>query len=155
MTNERSTNPDERLADFTDRLMAGETPDKAAASDLDRDLASLQETVEHAWRAFQAPQPDPAMRNRIRSRLAAEWLENSPQTQNQKKDWLSSRKKNQVFLLRLTALIVVLAIVVGIVAPKLNPVLAGAAQNKGGVVLIVGVVLVVLVLVLLWQSRKP
>lgn len=155
MKNERKPNLDERLADFTDRLMAGEAADKAAASDADRELASLQETVEKAWRNLRAPQPDSAMRNRIRSGLAAEWLEKGPQAQGKKKGWISPREKNRIFLLRLTAVVAILGIAALVVAPKIDMYLTGATQSKGGVILIGGIVVAVLVLILLWPSRKP
>jgi hypothetical protein len=154
MTDERNMTLDDRLADFTDRLMAGETAEQAAASDAGRELASLQETVERTRRVLQAPQPDSSLQNRIRSRLAAEWLKTGPQAQGKRKEWTSPGKRNQVFLLRLTVVVALLAIAAVLVAPKIDTFLTGAAQNQGGVMLIGGVILIILILILIWPSRK-
>jgi hypothetical protein len=155
MTNNKRIRLEERLADFTDRLMAGETPDKPAASDSDRDIECLQETIEKAQRVFHATQPDLTLQNRIRARLAAEWHSRGPQVQGEKNGWLSSRKKKQVLFLRFAALAAVIIIMAGLIAPKVETVLPGASQNKGVALIIVGVVLVALVLILFWSPRKP
>jgi hypothetical protein len=155
MTDKKKNRLEDRLADFTDRLMAGETPDKPAASASGQDLESLQETVEKAQRVFRAAQPDIALQNRIRARLAAEWHKAGPRVQSEKHGWLSSRKKNQVLLLRLVALTATIAIMVGVAAPKVDTILPGAAQNMGVAVIVVLVVVAVVALILFWSPRKP
>jgi hypothetical protein len=155
MTDKKRIRLEERLADFTDRLLAGETPDKPVASGSDRDFEGLQETVEKAQRVFHAAQPDTALQNRIRARLAAEWHKSGPQVQAKKENWFSSRKKKQVLLLRFAALTAVITVMAGLIAPKVDTVLPGASQNKGVALIIVGLVLVILVLILFWSPRKP
>ncbi len=154
MTDERTPNLDERLADFTDRLMAGETAEQAAASDAGRELASLQETVEKALRAMRVPPPEAEIRNRIRTRLAAEWLEKGPPAQERNVKWVSSRERNRKFLLRLAAVAAVLAIAAVLVAPKIDTLLTGAAQKKEGLIIIGGIFLIVLLVILIWPTRK-
>jgi hypothetical protein len=70
--------PEERLADFTDRLMAGEIPQDAATREADVELSQLQETVRRVREAFPPRKPDTAMQNRIRARLTAELRKNRP-----------------------------------------------------------------------------
>lgn len=146
---------EERLADFTDQLMDGEMPADGRASVPDQAFEELRETVARARRGFQARQPDPTLRNRIRARLAAEWRKSGPQVQTEKKGWILPEKKKQLFVLRLTMVMAALAVLAGFVAPKVDGVLSGASQNKGAALIIVGVVLVILVLVLFWSPRKP
>jgi hypothetical protein len=155
MTDKLSPRLDERLADFTDRLLAGEIPERPAASAPDRELEQLQETVRLARRAFRVADPDPALRNRIRTRLAAEWQRSGPPAPAGQTAWLSARKRRQVWLFRLAAVTAGLALLAALLAPRIETVLPGAAEDKTGVGLLIAAGLSVLVLILFWISRKP
>ncbi|KAF0107200.1 MAG: hypothetical protein FD146_2041 [Anaerolineaceae bacterium] len=70
--------PEDRLADFTDRLMAGEIPQEAATREADGELFQLQETARRVREAFPPRKPDTAMQNRIRANLTAELRRSRP-----------------------------------------------------------------------------
>jgi hypothetical protein len=144
---------EERLADLTDRLLAGEPPD-APAGLAERELAALQATVERTRQALPAQPPDPVVRERIWGRLAAEWHRSNLQAGTKKTDWLSSRRRHQLLLLRVGIPVAVVVLLVGLLAPQLGSDLSGAAQNSSELLLLAGALLLILVIVVFWFNRK-
>ena len=70
---------DEQIVEFTDRLLEAQAGDVEISDD--PELHSLQETILWMAEAVEKDQPDPAMANRIRTNLAAEWHKSHPQVQ--------------------------------------------------------------------------
>src|SRR5262245_37065095 len=68
---------DDALARFTDRLLGGESSDSTTS---DLELHDLQVTASQAARVLKASPPEPAMAQRIRANLAAEWQRTMPVT---------------------------------------------------------------------------
>jgi hypothetical protein len=153
MTAKNRIRIEERLADLTDRLLAGEPPDSPAGL-AERELAALQATVERTRRVLQAQSPDPAVRERIWSRLAAEWHRGNLQAGTKKTDWLSSRRRNQLLLLRVGIPVGVVLFLAGFLVRQFDSGLAGAAQNDSGILSLIGGMLLLVVLVVFWFVRK-
>jgi hypothetical protein len=154
MADKNKTLLDERLADFTDRLLAGENLDQPAAVDSDGELEALQTTVRRARSALHVEGPDAELRNRIRARLAAEWQRSGPSARGDAGGWRSARGRSRVFVLRFAGLAALLAILAGVLAPRIGVVLPGAAKDTQGVLVGIGALLVILSLIVLWLSRK-
>jgi|GEM_PF-2443661 len=68
---------DDALASFTDRLLGGESSESTTS---DSEFRDLQVTASQLARALKASPPDPAMAQRIRASLAAEWQRTMPVT---------------------------------------------------------------------------
>lgn len=100
---------DGRLADFADRLLAGEIEQEAVRRGSDPELAQMQETLQHLRKTFPPQQTDPEMRNRIRARVAAKWHKTSFPVRNAKQNFLpSNRTLNLGFAIGAVAIIVLL-----------------------------------------------
>lgn len=144
----------DKLADFTDCLLEGQTADDAIPA-ADRDLAQLIKTVEFVNRAGPTPRdPEPALKNRIRANLSAKWHLYGPAVQDQQRGWRSSRQKTQTLILRYAVIAVLVAFVAGLVAPQFETVLPGAAQSQGIASGIVLVLMAVVGLIFFFSSRR-
>jgi hypothetical protein len=145
---------EERLADFTDSLLAGERPVQSDALESDHELDGLEKTVRSITRTIPSRQPDQGLRNRLRGRLIAEWNANRSSVRNEPVKWQSANKKRQVFV-AWSALIVVVAILIGIfMAPFINTAQPGAAQFQIGTIILTVVVLGIIGLLLWWLRNK-
>ena len=145
---------EERLADFADRLLAGEKMGQADVFEENNELKGLQETVRIMTRAFPTGQPDAGIRNRIRGKLTVEWNAIRFGVRNQPVKWQSSAKKRQVFVAWST-LIVVAIILIGIfIAPLIGLAQPGAAQFQTGTIVMVVVILGIIGLLLWWLGNK-
>lgn len=64
---------DDELAEFADRLLAGERPGELELATEDSELYELQQVVVRMHDTFGPGEPDPAMTQRIRQKLVREW----------------------------------------------------------------------------------
>ncbi len=144
-----------RLADFTDRLLSGEKMESAAAAPEERELASLEETVEAVQRSLSSLQPDVALRKRIRARLAAEWETTLPVVKRKTDVWRSSLQIRRAWLGWATVILVALVLVGVFVLPRFPAGAPGAAQAPSGLVLIILAGLGIIGLILWWHRKKP
>ena len=156
MGKRRSPSTDtERLADFTDRLMAGEEPEETAAAPEEQRLTHLQTMVSSIRRNLSPRQPDAALRNRIRARLAAEWKAAGPEVRQGPGAWRSSRQVQRSFA-AWSAAIVVTLVLVGLFSVQWLPVeVTGAAQTLGWSLSIVLAGLGIIAFIFWWHRKKP
>ncbi len=115
---------DDRLADYTDRLLRGES----LPIETDEELVRLQETVRRLHSARHTIPADPALAERIRVRLAAEWKTNPPMPRStidwspRRRSWIESlsqalkalagdRRKLSLSLVGMSLVILLLALI--------------------------------------------
>jgi hypothetical protein len=145
---------EERLADFTDSLLAGEKPEQTDTFEQDHELDGLEKTVRSITRTIPNRQPDPDLRNRLRGRLTAEWNANRSNIRNEPVMWQSANRKRQVYVARF-ALIAVVVILIGVfMAPFINTAQPGAAQFHTGTIILAVIVLGIIGLLLWWLRNK-
>jgi anti-sigma factor RsiW len=147
--NERT--PAELLADLTDRLLAGEAPERAAGAEADPELERAVKTIEALARGLPFDQPEAALRNRIRARLSREWQAGGPRKETA--GWRSARQKQQAFALRFALGAVAVLLLAVFIAPQVDTVLPATAQGGGTVFVLAAVLLGILGLVA-WLFRN-
>lgn len=141
---------DDRLADFTDRLLSGDSLRSGELDDSTIELEQLQRTVCRLHHAYPPCDVDPAMENRIRSRMLSEFRRNMPGIVNtSRKSWLSPRTL-QWGLVVTTA--VILIVILGLL-PSDAPVTPGAAGTKPIWIPLI-VFLGFFIGVIIWRFRK-
>jgi anti-sigma-K factor RskA len=151
MSNRRTRQEqDERLADFTDRLLAGEIEQEVARHEPDPELAQMQETLRRVQQAFPSQLPDAEMQNRIRARLTAEWRKNNAPVRNVQKNLLFSTRT-----LSLSLATVAVAIIILIVSflPNFQNGIAGTA-GIGTSWIPFAIFIIVIAGLIIWQLRK-
>jgi hypothetical protein len=145
---------EERLADYTDRLLTGEKPVQDDAFEPNHELAGLEKTVRSITGAVPPRQPDPGLRSRLRGRLTVEWNANRSDVRDEPVKWRSSGKKTQVYL-AWSALAAVVVILIGsFIAPLVTSAQPGAAQFQTGTIVVVVIVLGIIGLLLWWLRNK-
>jgi hypothetical protein len=142
----------DQLADFTDRLLAGEQPAGAAAPSGNRDLFQLQAAVRAIQENLPAQPPDTALSNRIRARLSAEWSANGPQVRQAPIAWRPARRAIAAWTVGIVAVLVLAGAFLFSRLPALTP---GAAQARGGALGIVLVALAIIAIIFWWRRKKP
>jgi sterol desaturase/sphingolipid hydroxylase (fatty acid hydroxylase superfamily) len=157
---------DDRLAEFTDRLMtAGDEELSLAAQD--RELRALQGTVLLLKRALVDQQPERAVAERIRARLVFEWNAAHAQAHRdarQEQSWpgrmlrgwrrqMTSRPR--AFALSYVAVSLLMLLVVLILAPSIEAVVTGTAGGSGWAPFLMAfiVMMIFVVIWLVWFRR--
>lgn len=143
----------EKLADFTDSLLDRKITEDGALLKADQDLTKLQETVKSIARSVPERDPDAAMKNRIRAKLAAEWQANGPQVRPEPGGWRSFLKSPRMYIPASVFAVLLVMLFVMVAVPGLNPVMPGAAQGKGAALFVIlfgfGIIGFIL-----WRTRK-
>ena len=143
----------ERLADFTDRLLAAQKPEAQVGPSAELGLAGLQETVRSVRRNLSPRQPDAALRDRIRARLAAEWRTTGPGS----RQGAGAPRSSRQFRRRLaawSALSLALLVLAGAFAARWLPAdLTGTAQVPGAALAVILAALAIIGF-MLWRRRK-
>lgn len=124
---------DDKLAEFTDQILAAGEPDRVPLNGVDPELAALQQTVIRLKEAVESERPDPALARRISRRLSSEWRRQQvDQPRRKRLGWLDSGSMRQPQFARLALALTMLAIVALVVfstgAPP--PALPGAAGSS-------------------------
>jgi hypothetical protein len=144
-------NPDDLLAEFTDRLLDGKTADSASSAD--PELRGLEETVLRLNQAFPKGSLDASAARRLQmdfqARLRKDGRESQPAWRS-----LRSRQSRQRFALLLTVIaVIVVLLVITPLLPVDNGGILGTAGTQGqGIGLAIG--LGALLLVFLWLARR-
>ncbi len=141
---------DDRLADFTDRLLAGEIEQDAAGREPEPELAQMQETLRRMRQVFPPLETDIAMRNRIRSRLAIEWHRNSFPVRDAKRNFIPARR---IWSLALAISTVAMIVLLVTFLPLEQTGISGAA-GTGTVLIALAIFIVVIAVLIIWQLRK-
>jgi anti-sigma-K factor RskA len=141
---------DDRLADFTDRLLAGEIEQDVTRREPDPELAQMQETLRRMRQAFPPQQANAEMRNRIRARLTTEWRKNNIPVRTAQKSFLPSNRT-----LSLSLAIGAVAIIVLLVSflPQVQTEISGTA-GIGTSWIPFAIFIIVVAGLILWQLRK-
>jgi hypothetical protein len=142
----------ERLADFTDRLLAGEQPEGPAAPSEGRELLQLEATLRSIQRNLPPRQPAAELRNRIRARLSAEWNASGPQGRRGTGPWRPART---VFAAWIAGLVTLLILAGAFLVSRLPAWVPGTAQAQGTALVIVLVALGIIAIIFLWRRQKP
>lgn len=145
----------EELANFTDSLLDGEKTARFDAPGADRELGRLQETVKAFARLAPGRDPDLVMKNRIRSKLVAEWKANGPRVRGAASGWRSSGQLRQIYATASVLVIAILVMVVVLVAPAFGEGSPGAAQIGGGAIAILLLGAGVIAFVIWRKQNKP
>ena len=142
---------DDRLADFTDRLLAGEIEQDAVSRGSDPELAQMQETLRRMRQAFPPQVTDAAMQNRMRARLAAEWRKTSfPVRNDVKRNFIPARR---TWSLALAVSVVAIIVLLVTFLPIEQTGVSGAAGI--GISWIPFAIFIIIIAVLIfWQLRK-
>ena len=141
---------DDRLADFTDRLLAGEIEQEVVRRAPDQELASLQETLQRVHRAFPPRETDPAMQNRIRGRLANEWHKNQSPGRGEKRKFIPAGRTWSLAL----AASAILVIVLFVTFLPTDPTSFSGAAGSGSFWIPLVIFLIVIAVLIFWQLRK-
>lgn len=138
------------LADFADHLLAGEIKQDAVVHDLDPELTEMKKTLRQVWQTLPDQGIDPAMQNRIRSRLTAEWRRNNSPVRNMKKrSFFSSGTWGFAFGISAVAIILLLVTFL----PTEQTTLSGAA-GTGSFWIPLAILIIVIAMLIFWQLRK-
>ena len=149
---DKPTSVDERLADYTDRLLAGDIPQEADLRDSGIELNQLQETIKRIRNAFPAKNPDPAMQNRIRINLTSELRKNKPEIGNVSRTSRVPRRTLQ-WSFAIGATIILVSILVFVPSGDLT--IPGTAGINTDLIWIpIGIVLLIIAGLIFWQVRK-
>jgi hypothetical protein len=144
----------EELADFTDRILAGEKSVETATQGADRDSVKLQETVVSLCRNTPPGEPDSILQNRVRSRLAAEWKISGPQPLEERGGWHSSRQVRRFYAFGSALVVIALSLVAVFEAPRWGVASPGAAQFQRSTVVIILVGVGIIGFIVWWYRRK-
>ncbi len=146
------TETDARLADFTDRLLGGETAPIASASD--EDLLRLQQTVLRVTHAFPPKTQTDAMAKQMLVRFKARAKREEAQAVKSSiwKRLFDFQSNPQNALLFAAVMVLVVAVVALPFLQSPGSAVAGAALTGGNFYIVAGLVLALLVVY--WFSRK-
>jgi len=159
-----TTNYDDELARFADRVIGGEQPEVPEMDGKDQELAQLMSTVVSLGRAMSADQPDPVMTRRIRANLLAEWERSGPAAEQGsfwerlrlgRKGWSSAQQRQVTSLVMAIGMVTLAIFAYALLGP--GGITGSLTGSTGGMepvntALIVGG-LVVLAGVIWWLSR--
>jgi hypothetical protein len=140
---------DDRLADFTDRLLAGKIEQDVTHRESDPELVQMQETLQQLRKAFPPAQDDAEMRNRIRARLTAEWRNNIPVQTAKKSMWFSNRTLSLSFAVAAVAIVVLIVSFL----PQGQAGISGTA-GTGATWIPLAIFLIIIAGLIFWQLRK-
>jgi hypothetical protein len=152
MINRTRRDHDTRMADLTDRLLAGEKSEAVVAAESDLELRRTQDTVQMLQRVLPDEQPNPEMKNRIRAKLAAEWNRTGPGAR-QEANWHSSRRTLVVRFAAITAIVLLAVLAAFPIGTLATPGAAGSGSLWASAI-IVGLLILVVVIWLLLKRRK-
>ena len=147
---------DNRLADFTDQVLAGEKPADFPMGE-DTALAGLAKTVLKIKSAVQQDLPDPVVENRVKKLIQKNWQQQKKSALNGASLWqrLLRRRISSRTWFQVAGAVLVLVAVVAILFPDaIKSVPATAAQNAG---ILSGVVIglaALLIIILVASNRK-
>ncbi len=160
-TEQDDHNLDDRLAEYTDRLMSMEKVEDSGLSEQDPELRSLQEMVGRLKRVLTEKQPSAATNLRLRANLIAAWRKNNPKIQREtagRPGWLESILRymrgttQRNVSLRLAFVTAIILLVIAYFTPTIGSALTGTAGIEGSwvpVAIAMGVVVVVGLIVFL------
>ena len=139
---------EERLADFTDKVLSGKTPVEQPGEDLE--LAGLAKTVEKIKSMVDRDVPDPLLAHRIDTRLKKSWQLDHAKSEKKTGFWqkiLSMRLVSRPWF-QLASVAALLVIILLFVFPdRLGNLPATAAQNPGLVFgLVIGLAAVIIII---------
>lgn len=147
---------DDRLAEFADHLMSGETPVKPGPEDAG--LQDLEHTLHRLKRLVDSDRPKPEFSSLLEMRLQRAWEEQQDRLQHERSGWLALLPgwlRQPPPVLRFTAVAVVLVIVVIALLPGDLP-LQGAAGEVVTSLLpwIASLSLIIMLVILIDTYRK-
>jgi hypothetical protein len=151
---------DDQLVEFTDRLLAGETTEEFPMDTPSTELSSYQEIVLRMKHVAGEVTPAPALREKIRARLVAEWqkagFQQAASPKIQPRGWVkSTRSGRRQFLYRLAFVMVVVLLASFFLFPHLDSGLSGASGGQSSWLYFIVIALVILLgFALWWYSRR-
>jgi hypothetical protein len=151
MSNRRNLREkDYRLADFTDRLLAGEIEQGVTHREPDPELAQMQETLKRMQQAFPSQPTNAEMQNRIRARLTAEWHKNNILVRTvRKSSFAFNRTLSLSFAIGAVAIIILLIYFI----PSVQNGISGTA-GIGATWIPFAIFIIIVVGLIFWQQRK-
>jgi len=141
---------DDRLADFTDRLLAGEIEQDAVSRGSDPELAQMQETLRRMRQAFPPQVTDAAMQNRMRARLTTEWRRNSFPVRDVKRNFIPARR---TWSLALAVSAIAIFVLLVTFLPIEQTGISGTA-GIGAAWIPFAIFIIVIAVLIFWQLRK-
>lgn len=155
---------DNQVADFVDRVLAGESLDDLATQDME--LQKYQKVIVLMGRVLEEKQPDQVIVEKVKNVVLAEWqniyLQEKAQIGNQsqiiqpRSIWRSSRNLQRYFAIGLVAISFIVIFVVYFFSPMFGTDLPGAAEqgNISAYIIFVGVILFLISIWLLRRKNK-
>ena len=147
------SNDAERLAEFTDRLLAGKQPEDPQAGAPGAELQALQALSQSIVRNLPPCIPNLPLRNHIRARLSAEWSRSGPAQRLVRPAW-------RIGAALAAAVCTVAVIVAAFFTARFPAQEPGAAQAQGPALALVlgllGVILLVALAIIVyrWLRKK-
>lgn len=155
---------DNQVADFVDRVLAGESLDELATQDME--LQKYQRVIVLMGRVLEEKQPDQVIVEKIKNVVVAEWqkinYQEKAQSENQSRIiyprsiWRSSRNLQRNFALGLVAVSFIVILVAYLFSPMFGTDLPGAADqgNISAYIIFLGVILFLISIWLLRRKNK-
>ena len=148
---------DDQLAEFTDRLLAGEKAEEFPMSTSNTELASYQEVVQRMQRSVVVP-PAPALREKIRARLVAEWknagFQQAASPGVQRRGWLRLTRGGRRQTLYRFAFVMVVVLLASFFLFPLDSGLSGTSGGQSSLVFFIVIILVFLLGFFLWVFSR-
>lgn len=154
-------NLDNRLADYVDALLAGESP-----TSQETDLEALQETVIKLKKVLVDDIPSPEMSERIQKKLAVEWAKQKTAPGTQKvstSSWrrllrerfnLPSLAAPRTFAWSFVTVAVLVLVALLLLNPDFSNNITGTALGQGGWIPVIVIIVGVVALGLVWFFRS-
>jgi hypothetical protein len=160
---------DERLIEFTDRVLSSETIDQVALSSLDSEQRSLEDTVILLKSVIADDEPSQAVSERIRSSLTVEWyrsgiLESQELVRERREsgwnplDWfrrIPRLRMQRSFAMGFAALVVVLLFALLLFSPEIEGGnLTATVAGRAGLLPVVLLMALVVLIAAYWIYRN-
>ncbi len=146
--NPTKPNPDDLLADFTDRVLDGKT--SVLASSVDSELRGLEETVLHLRQTF----PQEVLDEKTLKHLQADFKARARKanSSSNKPVWQSQQSRQRLILVfTAVAILAVIFIALPLLTLGNGPTQATAGLQPGGAILLIAAGCIIVFLV--WQGR--
>ncbi len=155
MNRQKGKSPQEKLAEYTDSLLAGgklDVPQPAASGKEEMRLRAMVDLLD---KGRPGQEIDTQMQSRIRSTLNTLWRTAGPKTARENGPWRSIGQKRRFYAFGLAAAAILILAVAFLAAPGTVTGMPATAQTpEVGIAITFIVVLIALGIIFWWSQRK-
>ena len=152
MTEDKNTIMDDQLANFTDQLLAGNTPQDMD----DPELEALTITVKRLHSAFGENAETDADSERLQAQVMAHWTtlqQGKPHRQNNRSPWWRKINRQRMSLAISLAVIILLVVAVPWLLTSTPSMPGAAGAAKSSTIIGIGIIIMVIT-VLIWRLNN-